>query len=121
MSIEINPYIIPGIKKNYIKVSKADYTNEALEEMLRIICIYTGQKVAHVKKRLRYRELVTTRQIFYYLARKRTKATFSQLGKVFNTDHSNVIDNIQRISGLMETDPQLKDLVQKVGIFLDDF
>jgi chromosomal replication initiator protein len=83
----INPMIIPGIGKR-MPVHQIKYVFEEVAK-------YFDMRHEDMRSKSRKREIVTARHIFYFMAKKYTKATFAYIGEYSSDDnwkaqHSNV-------------------------------
>ncbi len=74
--------------------------------------------VTDMKSRSRKKVITFPRQVAMYLARKHTSAPLTEIGRVFNRDHSTVMHSINKINDLARRDTsvgsQLKLLSDKV-------
>lgn len=61
----------------------------------------------------RKRELVFIRQLCMYFARKKTKASLSQVGTYMSRDHATVLHAIKTINNLIDTDRMIKYEINK--------
>lgn len=77
-----------------------------LDSTLDFVCLKRTHNPEDVKSKRRFREITTTRHIFFYLVRKyfNSSMPLSLVGSYLNRDHSTVIHGIECIEALKETD-----------------
>jgi hypothetical protein len=76
-----------------------------LEDIKFVIEKETGY---NINTKRRYRHLVDSRKMFYYIARKHTDSSLSILGKFLKRDHATALHNINSAKNLIETEPSFK-------------
>jgi len=75
--------------------------------------------LADMTARKRTREVVFPRQVAMYLARELLKASFPEIAKRFGgKDHSTVIHACNKVRGRLESDPQLRVLLDELASLL---
>ena len=57
---------------------------------------------------------VLARGVAMYVARIRTRCSYTEIGRVFRRDHSSVIHRCKKIESLMATDQQLRAVVDRL-------
>lgn len=72
-----------------------------LINLLEACCIITGQEIERVKKKGRYREVVFTRHLFFYMAKFYFGAKLREIKVIFGFDHSTVLHGIRLIDDLI--------------------
>jgi hypothetical protein len=63
--------------------------------IIREICAYRGVTLKEVRSKSRVTRLVRTRQEIAYWLRRRTKLSFTQIGKKMNQDHTTPISSVK--------------------------
>ncbi len=72
-------------------------------------------RLADMTSRRRPASIAFPRQIAMYLSRSLTNASLVEIGEAFGgRDHGTVIHAVKRISGVLETEPNLRDRVQLI-------
>lgn len=72
----------------------------------------------------RKRELVFSRQVFYYMMRKHTRYSYESIGRYLahkdfiGYDHSNVLYGAKNVSNLTETDYNIRCQMEELGGFI---
>ncbi len=72
----------------------------------KIIDIVSGRfcvPVDELKARSRKREIVECRQVAIWIIKKKTRLSLSQIGKLFDRDHSTVLFSINSVNTFIET------------------
>lgn len=63
----------------------------------------------------RKKEIVFPRKVCMYVLREKLNMSYSEIGKYFsNRDHSTVIDSVNSISKLLETDTELNNFIENI-------
>lgn len=79
-------------------------------EILETVCAYYDVTPIHVMGPLKYVEFSRPRMIIYFLARKLTKMTLPQIGRIIgDRDHTTILYGAKRISKLAKNDDRLRD------------
>ena len=101
-----SPYIYPGLVS----------LPYSLEGILETVCRATGTDRAEVCSKSRKTETVAARQLFCFFAKKHTKHTFGQIGKMLGSyDHSTVIHAIKKVNDMIYTkDPLITGMFDKI-------
>ncbi len=104
----MNYFSIPGIKPQSEKI---DFMNRLTE----YVCTFYGVEPAMVRSKSRKREHSEPRQVCMMLIKRHKKITDSQVGDYYGKrDHASIIAAANRIEDLMETEKELKQIVEKV-------
>lgn len=83
-----------------------DYIKNLVAETLKM-------DVEKLSSKSRKREIVSARQIAMYLAKKFTDMSLKQIGSQFGKrDHTTVIYSARTVENLIDTDPQIKEVVE---------
>lgn len=110
---EINLELVKEVLKKVIKQNeKAEVT---VEEIMKIVANKFSLKLADLKSQKRNKNLVLSRQIVMYLARKLTSASFPDIGeKVGGRDHSTVIYANNKMKRQLSTDEKLRKIIDNI-------
>lgn len=76
-------------------------TNMTLMNLLEACCVVNGQEMERVKRKGRYREVVFTRHLFFYMAKLYFGAKLREIKVIFGFDHSTVLHGIRLIDDLI--------------------
>ena len=108
----IHPYMYPGMMVN-LNVDSYPINNES---MFKIICNRLDVDFNKIMKspRWRKREVVTAKQIYFYLKRERTRESLESIGKYLKKDHATVLYGIRQVNNHMETEKGFKKLVDSL-------
>jgi chromosomal replication initiator protein len=100
------------LKKIIKQVENEDVT---AEEILKTVSNKTGVKISDIKSQKKDKDIVLSRQIAMYLARKMTSLSFPDIGeKIGGRDHSTVIYSNNKIRQNIESDPSLKNTIEEI-------
>lgn len=104
------------LRKIIKQLEKDDIT---IDDIVKAVSIKTGVKISDIKSPKKNKNIVLSRQIVMYLARKLTDASFPDIGeKIGGRDHSTVIYANNKMKRILETDVKIKDLVEEIEDFL---
>jgi len=98
--------------RNFLTQSAAHLTVEAVQ---REVASYFGVKISDLKGTSRQTSVTRPRQVAMYLARKLCKSSFPELGLKFGgKDHTTVLSACRKVEALLDSDPQLRGMVQEI-------
>jgi chromosomal replication initiator protein len=104
------------LRKIIKQLEKDDIT---IDDIIKVVAGKTGVKISDVKSPKKNKNIVLSRQIVMYLARKLTDASFPDIGeKVGGRDHSTVIYANNKMKRILETDVKIKNLAEEIEDFL---
>ncbi len=110
---EIDMTLVQEVLK---KITHNEKEKVTVEEITKIVASKYGIKINDLKSQKKNKNLATARQIAMYLARKFTSASYPDIGeKIGGRDHSTVIYACNKIKRLIETDDNIKSVVQTIG------
>lgn len=72
-----------------------------LNHLLEAICVVNKQEKDRVLGKARYKELVFTRQLFYYFARTYYGAKLNEIQEVINVHHTTILYSVDLINDLL--------------------
>lgn len=72
-----------------------------LNDLLDAICVVNKQEKDRVLGKNRYKELVFTRQLFYYFAKTYYGATLKEIQEVINVHHTTILYSVELINNLI--------------------
>ena len=103
------------VLKDVLQPTQALDTDTIQKEVAR----YFHLTVDELRGERRVKHVAHARQVAMYLARNLTKASFPEIGKKFNRDHSTVISSVEKVEQARKGDTQLElelgELAQKLG------
>lgn len=114
---EIKIDTVRDIIKNLLKhAAKSEIT---IDEIMRAVGKKFNLKVGEIRSPKKNKNLVLSRQIVMYLARKLTNNSFPDIGeKVGGRDHSTVIYSNNKIKKYIERDPEMRKVVEEIELML---
>ena len=86
-----------GIEK-YKKANPYPFLNSILMD----VCYRTGISLRLIKSKLRWREVVDARSIYYLRAKKLTKCTLQTIGEAVKRDHATVLHGLVEANRVKE-------------------
>jgi len=110
---EIKIDIVRDVIKNLLKhAAKREVT---IDEILKAVGKKFNIRVGDIRSPKKNKNLVLSRQIVMYLARKMTNSSFPDIGeKVGGKDHSTVIYSNNKIKKMMENDYEIRKIVEEI-------
>lgn len=87
----------------------------SIDNIIKAVATQTGVKISDVKSPKKNKNIVSSRQIVMYLARKLTGSSFPDIGeKIGGRDHSTVIYACNKMKRLMEENEKIKHMVDDI-------
>ncbi|HET58684.1 MAG TPA: chromosomal replication initiator protein DnaA [Deltaproteobacteria bacterium] len=110
---EITVDTIREIMRKLMKqVKKQDIT---VDDIVKVVASKFNIKIADLKSQKKNKDIVLSRQVAMYLARKLTELSFPDIGsKIGNRDHSTVIYANNKIRARIGKDATLRSLVEEI-------
>lgn len=110
---EIDMELAKEVLRKIIKQSeKEDIT---IDNIIKAVASTTGVRISDIKSPKKNKNIVFSRQIAMYLARKLTHASFPDIGdKIGGRDHSTIIYANNKIKNIIETDVKIKNLIEEI-------
>jgi chromosomal replication initiator protein len=94
-----SPYVIPGLP------NKATSMDKTLLELCEIVCSEYGVIFKEIFIKTRYRRIVAPRQMCIYILRlHKPSLSLNNLGKLFDKDHTTILDGLIKTKNDIETD-----------------
>ena len=96
-------------------------TDNSLDDVLKICSIDFDINLEDVFVKSRKRELVNYRQIFYYVAKRNTRASYERIIHFINDrfrfkqDHSTLVHSRKQVEDLKSVDKSIKRLVDRLN------
>lgn len=108
MNENIHPYVFVGLEPIGRLSVKA-------QNIINLACEIYGVTYTDVFKRTRSKHIKETRQICMYLIKKNLPYSLIFIGDVFGGyDHTTVIHAINRITDLIDTEPEFKEKIKAI-------
>jgi len=84
-------------------------------DIVKHVARHYGLKVNEIKSRSNSRQIAFPRQVAMYLCKQLTDLSYPEIGKLFNDKHhSTVMYSVDKIDGLLESDPDLDRTVREM-------
>ena len=114
---EIKVDIVRDVIKNLLKHAvKREVT---IDEILKAVGRKFNTRVGDIRSPKKNKNLVLSRQIVMYLARKLTNHSFPDIGeRVGGRDHSTVIYSNNKIKKMVEKDHEMRKIVEEIEMIL---
>lgn len=114
----VRAMVYAGLPQDVQVMAKYGVTKSDHDAIMMAVCVALRVEKKALIGRGRPRELVEARHIAFYLMRKLTGLTLTQIGEIFNRDHSTVIYGIETCEDLMEVDIPFQRKVYRVKSLL---
>ena len=93
----------------------------SVEQIIDVVCRYYDVYAVDLAGSSRKSAIVYPRQVAMYLSRTETDASLPQIGAMIGSrDHTTVLHGYEKISGLADTDPQLRRDLLEIKTMLYD-
>lgn len=96
--MNISPYVIPLLKKDLMTIPKIQGT----------ICEYLEISVPEMMSKSRKGVYVKSRMFAYEFLMKYMKLNKSEIARMYNTDHTTIINGLNRCEDLLITDREFR-------------
>lgn len=91
----------------------------SVDQVIDIVCRYYSVTPEAICSSSRKSTIAYPRQVAMYLARTETEASLPQIGAMLgNRDHTTILHGVEKITGLVEIDPQLRRDVLEIKAML---
>lgn len=96
-------YVYPGIvgANKDVALKQMNLSNEFI---IKKVCQYYKVEIDRVMSKRRFREITIPRQVAQYFMKRYTEQNLSEIGIVFDRDHTTVIHSIEVVQDLIDTD-----------------
>jgi len=115
----ISPYVVPGIKFEYMPVFDKDRNEVRAEKIIMKISNYFGISIERVKSKSRKREIMTPRHWCMWFLKQNTSLTLKEIGVIMGgRDHTTALNSIDVIRTQLkwqrhnETQDQYQELIK---------
>ena len=93
-------------------------TDILVEKILGVVSNYYGVSVENMKSKSKTASISNARQTAIYIIRQMTELTSTEIGKIFNRDHSTVLSSIEKVETNIRTinkaSGEIKKLIREV-------
>lgn len=89
--------------------------NTEVQNIINVVCKYTGVDRSKIFLKTRKGEIVQTRQIICYFLREKQCLKFQKIGDFFTQKHETVLHAVNKIKGLIQVDKHIKALIKKIS------
>lgn len=101
---------LPGVRPEMNRVSFHTYAN--IDKVVRVVTDFTGVTIEKMMSTARASYVSDSRFIMWYMLRKFTKMTLTDIGVMFNRDHTSVMYGENRCKDLIKTEPDFRNKVR---------
>lgn len=78
------------------------------------VCNFYNLDPPLLRGQSRSKDISLARQIAMYQIRRMTNLSLKEIGKEFNRDHSTVLNALNRVEGLVKTDPEKAEIIKDI-------
>lgn len=78
------------------------------------VCKFYNLESPVLRGQSRSKDISLARQIAMYLIRRMTNLSLKEIGREFSRDHSTVLSALNRIEGLVKTDPEKAEIIKDI-------
>jgi chromosomal replication initiator protein len=111
-SLKSEPITIPLARDVLSDVIPPEGYKPTIERIQEAVAAHYGMTVAKLTSASREQKIALPRQVAMWLCRTLADETLQSIAEKFNKkDHTTVIAAVERVNGLLETDPQVKAAV----------
>jgi len=101
--------------QKFLLTLKKQVSPISIERIIKIVCDFFNMPKSDFLSQTRKREIVQSRQIAMYFAKKFTKHSLEVIGNdIANKDHTTVIYSCKNVKNLMDTDKHFKSQVESI-------
>ena len=93
------------------KNSERKFSAPKMRLIIKAVCEHYHIKPYELNEDIRSHNYVRARHMTFYLARTMTNASFPQIGKFLNKDHTTVINGYQRMRSAISKSDETRELV----------
>ncbi|MDR1408025.1 MAG: chromosomal replication initiator protein DnaA [Tannerella sp.] len=87
----------------------------SIEKIIKVVCAHFNMEESLIQTSSRRREIVLTRQIAMYFAKKYTDCSLSHIGaKIGGKDHATVLHSIKALKNQMETNKSFNTMIESI-------
>lgn len=97
-----------------IMITNSDLSLKQIQGIILIIANELEVDINEVYSKSRKRETVMVRQVFWYIMRKHTGITTTQLGAILRKDHATVLNGIKSVKDHLDTEVNYRNHVEKI-------
>lgn len=105
MTKTINYFAIPGLKRQFVNFK----TVLERDRIVKAVCDYFKISKTSLVRGGRHTKYAHARYIAFLLLHKHTVLTKSEIGKIFNKDHTTVIHGIKKVNDLISVNYEIAD------------
>ena len=87
----------------YLRENEA--VSDTIDRTIGVVCRHFSVTPEDVKGAQKIKNIKDARNVAMYAIQEETELSLSQIGEIFNRDHSTIYSNINRVRKQMETDP----------------
>jgi len=106
----INYFAIPGLKRQFVNFK----TVVAKEKIINAICEHFKITKTNLVRGGNYPKYSHARYIAFMLLHKHTVLTKSEIGRMFNKDHTTVIHGIRKVQDMISINLEISDHIFEI-------
>lgn len=103
-------YIIPGLKNRKVKAYRVNRT----DDVIKMICEHFKITPIILKQRNRSHLITEPRFICWHVLFNLIGLTKTQIGEMFDMNHTTIFYGLKRCEGLIKTEPEFRSKVDRV-------
>jgi chromosomal replication initiator protein len=105
--------VVKEVFKNLLKQRQGKKIT--VDEIIKVVALKFNIKVSDIKSQKKNKNLILPRQIVMYISRQLTDLSFPDIGsKVGGRDHSTVIYSTNKVKKIVNTDIEVKRIVEEI-------
>lgn len=97
---------------------KDSYAAGLKDSIIQFICNYFQVERSELEGRSRVRRLAVPRSLCMFFLRKRTGMTYSEIGRIFDRDHTSVIHAINTIEDLVDSKDKILNTITDINLIM---
>jgi chromosomal replication initiator protein len=115
MNIEAISITVNVVAAKNIKYTKANTKVKFVEDILNLIEAEFGVNREQIQSQNRLRAIVEARHVLFYLMRNsRFDFGVTEIGLIFNRDHTTVIHGVKQINNLIQFNKEYRNTIEKL-------
>lgn len=101
---------LPGVRPEMNRISFNTYAS--VDKVIKVVVDFTGVTVEKMTSNARATNVSDARFIMWYMLRKFTKMTYTDIGVMFERDHTSVMYGENRCRNLVDTEKEFREKVR---------
>jgi len=88
--------------------------NETTQQVINDLCTHFKITEAQLFSKSRRRHICDARSMYIYWLRRNVRKTFTEIGAIFNYDHTTIMHAVTKVQNLMDTEREFHKLYCKL-------